>query len=140
MTESEQMHSTLVGLNEWYKFTFEKAGWVVLAINKTSESSYLDKINSYKNGIKRLIRNLNSRLANPQGNNTISRDYPPMIENLVQLLNFIETMNPNIQTASLSDDLAIRDISLYALQNWFKHVFEKFGWMGATGSQQCSIS
>ncbi len=133
MTESEQLHSTLNGLNEWYKRTFEQAGWVVLAHHKTSsDTTYGDKVATYKNSIKRLIKHLNSRLANPQGNNTIVRDFPTMITNLTELKSFFDNMgsiNENVETVG---DLAIPDATLYALQNFFKHVFHKLGWMVLT--------
>jgi hypothetical protein len=136
MTESEQLHSTLNGLNEWYKRTFEQAGWVVLAVHKTSsDSSYGEKVNTYKNSIKRLIKHINSRLSNPQGNNTIVRDFPTMIANLTELKSFfdnMESINENVETIG---DVAIPDITLYALQNYFKHVFHKLGWMVLTNNK-----
>ncbi len=136
MTESEQVHSTLNGLNEVYKRTFEQAGWVVLAFHKIStDPTYTDKVSAYKNSINRLIKNLKSRLSNPQGNNTIVRDFPSMIVNLTELKSFFDNMgsiNENLETVG---DLAIPDITLYALQNFFKHVFHKLGWMVLTNNK-----
>ena len=136
MADSEQNHSTLHGLDHWFKYTFEKLGWVVLAIHKNKDESHSDKVKAYKSSVKRLINNLNSRLSNPQGNNTIVRDYPVMIEDLKLLLQFVENMSSSLSEAPKNEaDLAAEDATLCGLQNWFRHIFEKFGWMVLTANR-----
>ncbi len=128
---SEQVEATIPGLYEWYRKTFEKAGWIILAIHKASaKPEYASKVSAYVAGITRLSQELQLRLSDPKNNNTIVRDFPEMIKSIEELKGFMSTMGNSLNQAPLSnDDVAIKDKSLYGLYKWFKHVFEKFGWM-----------
>ena len=136
MTDSEQVHATLHGLHEWFKHTFEKAGWMVLAHQRSSnDKTYQSKLDSYVEGINRLTKYLQARSSNPRGNNTIEKDFPVMIKNLGHLSNFVTSL----RTQKLSDvstpsgkNLAVKDMTLCAMQHYYRHVFEKYGWMVLT--------
>lgn len=136
MTDTEQVQATLQGLNDWFRHTFEKAGWIVLAQHrKTKDASYQSKLDSYKIGIKKLKQYLKARLNNPMGNETIKRDFPHMIQNLNHLKAFVKslsTANLSHDTVKSSDDVSVEDMTLCAMQHYYKHMFEKYGWMVLT--------
>ena len=136
MTDTEQVQATLQGLNDWFRHTFEKAGWIVLAQHrKEKDKSYQSKLDSYKIGIKKLKQYLKARLNNPMGNETITRDFPNMITNLNHLKAFVKslsTANLSHDTVKSSDDVAVEDMTLCAMQHYYKHMFEKYGWMVLT--------
>ncbi len=128
---TEHVEATLPGLYEWYRKTFEKAGWIILAIHKSSSKpEYATKVAAYVSGTNRLIDELKTRLSDPKNNQTIVRDFPNMIKDLEELKGFMSTMGNALKQAPLSNEnVAVQDKSLYGLYKWFKHVFEKFGWM-----------
>jgi hypothetical protein len=128
---TEQVEATLPGLYEWYRKTFEKAGWIILAIHKSSSKpDYATKVAAYVSGTNRLISELKTRLSDPKNNQTITRDFPNMVKDLEELKGFMSTMGNSLKQAALSaENIAVQDKSLYGLYKWFKHVFEKFGWM-----------
>ena len=136
MTDSEQIHSTLHGLQEWFKHTFEKAGWMVLAHYRgKNDPTYNSKLDSYVHGINRLNKYLNARSLNSMGNNTIVRDFPVMSKNLTHLLNFISSLRNTILSDKLESsdtELTVEDMTLCAMQHYYRHVFEKYGWMVLT--------
>ena len=135
--DSEQIVATINGLNDWYTHTFKIAGWMILAKhrsqqdpNVTDNERYDTKVKSYIGGISRLQKHLNKRLQNPNG--TIQRDYPIMEANLTVLMNFINQVNPSDLSVNLSDignELVCKKKTLHDLQCWYKHMFEKYGWM-----------
>ena len=71
--------STLCGLEKWFVYTFEKAGWIVLSYYKSSRNIvYVKKIDSYISSIDKLLDDIKQRIQNPRGNNTITRDLSTM--------------------------------------------------------------
>ena len=139
MTDTEQNHTTLHGLHEWFRHTFEKAGWMVLAKHRLEkDKSYQNKLDSYLIGIKRLKKYLKARQNNSLGNETIVRDFPHMIKNLDHLKSFVKslsTANLSHNTVKSSDDVVVEDMTLCAMQHYYKHMFEKYGWMVLTKSK-----
>ena len=136
MTDTEQVQATLQGLHDWFRHTFEKAGWIVLAQHrKEKDMTYQSKLDSYRIGVKKLKQYLKARLNNPMGNETITRDFPNMITNLNHLKAFIKSLaNTKLShdTVKSSNDLAVEDMTLCAMQHYYKHMFEKYGWMVLT--------
>jgi len=50
-TKKSRVHeATMAGLTQWYKSSFERLGWMVLA----KEYGMTEKIHEYKNGLHRL--------------------------------------------------------------------------------------
>jgi hypothetical protein len=49
--EHKPIEITYMGISNWYKNTFKKAGWMILGLN----DGYTDKIKSYKQEIEHLI-------------------------------------------------------------------------------------
>jgi hypothetical protein len=51
--------ATYHGIHEWYKDEFEKLGWMILA----KDRGLTDKINTYKNSLKRLKDSIEHKLT-----------------------------------------------------------------------------
>jgi hypothetical protein len=50
-TRKSKVHeATMAGLTQWYKSSFERLGWMVLA----KEYGMTEKVNAYKKGLQRL--------------------------------------------------------------------------------------
>jgi hypothetical protein len=50
--------ATMHGLNKWFEKMFEELGWMILAKNH----GYTDKVNTYKNSLKRLHEHLECKV------------------------------------------------------------------------------
>jgi hypothetical protein len=48
----------MCGISHWYKAKFEKLGWMILA----KEHGYTDKVEEYKNSLKRLEEAIKHRM------------------------------------------------------------------------------
>lgn len=57
-SSNEILERTYQSLHEWYKHTFTHLGWMVLA----DAHGYQDKINCYKNSIKRLHQSIEQKI------------------------------------------------------------------------------
>ena len=57
-TEEEPIEATMCGISHWYKAKFEKLGWMILA----KEHGYTDKVEEYKNSLKRLEEAIKHRM------------------------------------------------------------------------------
>ena len=122
--------STLQYLEKMFVKLFEKAGWMILAHHKTSQNEeYVKKLDGYIASIKHLLKDIEARINNPRGNNTISRDLPTMHDNLNNLLTFITNISTTEMLDADEEDGAIEDMSLQWMRHYYIHVFEKFGWM-----------
>jgi hypothetical protein len=135
--DSEQIVATINGLNDWYTHTFKIAGWMILAKHRSNQDPnvsdierYDTKVKSYIGGISRLQKHLKTRLQIPNG--TIQRDYPIMYENLNVLAKFINSVEASQLSATMGEigsELVCKQKTLHDLQCWYKHMFEKYGWM-----------
>jgi hypothetical protein len=122
--------STLCGLNKWFVHIFEKLGWIILANNKTEKhGSYQKKVEAYGSSVDKLMKDLSERVSNPRGNGTIETDFPTMIKNLEKLKSFLSRLTILEKLNSEGTNLSIDDMSLQWMNHYYKHLFEKFGWM-----------
>ena len=77
--------ATYAGLKEWYKSTFEKLGWIILAKSK----GYMqDKVDSYKKGVYRLQDKLECKINEMQDPDK-KIDLQIMIKNIGVLIDHI---------------------------------------------------
>ena len=122
--------STLCGLNKSFVHIFEKLGWMVLANNKTGKhGSYQKKVEAYGSSVDKLMKDLSERVSNPRGNGTVETDFPTMIKNLEKLKSFLSRLTILEKLNSEGTNLSIDDMSLQWMHHYYKHLFEKFGWM-----------
>ena len=128
--------STLFSLEKWFVHTFEKVGWIVLSYYKSTKNiAYIKKIDSYTTSVDKLLDDVNQRVQNPRGNNTITRDLTSMHKNLEHLKNYITHLADVEPYDSSENDLCIEDMSLQWMKHKYTHLFEKFGWMILLHSQ-----
>jgi hypothetical protein len=126
-----QDHTTLCGLNHWFTHMFEKAGWMILAINRKDEQGKA-KVESYLQSLQKLQVDLESRAQNSRGNGTIQKDFVVMALDVKELHEQItEFKNMELKEENLSEtsDLVAKDATLHGLHKWFEYKIEKFGWM-----------
>jgi len=122
--------STLCGLQKWFVHIFEKLGWMVLANNKTGKhKSYQQKVEAYGYSVDKLMKDLSERVSSPRGNGTVETDFPTMIKNLEKLKSFLSRLTILEKLNSEGTNLSIDDMSLQWMNHYYKHLFEKFGWM-----------
>lgn len=125
--------STLCGLQRWFVHNFEKLGWIVLSTNKISkDTTYQKKVDAYKASVDKLSHDINERVTDPKGNKTIQTDFATMLKNLEKLKLYLSRMESITPINSDGDNLSINDMSLQWMKHYYKHVFEKFGWMVLT--------
>jgi hypothetical protein len=122
--------STLCGLNKMFVHIFEKLGWIIIANNKIEKiSSYQKKVEAYGSSVDKLMKDLSERVSNPRGNGTIETDFPTMIKNLEKLKSFLSRLTILEKLNSEGTNLSIDNMSLQWMHHYYKHLFEKFGWM-----------
>jgi len=122
--------STLCGLKKWFVHIFEKLGWIIIANNKTeNHSSYQKKVEAYGSSVDKLMKDLSERVSNPRGNGTVETDFPTMIKNLEKLKSFLSRLTILEKLNSEGTNLSIDNMSLQWMHHYYKHLFEKFGWI-----------
>lgn len=122
--------STLCGLQKWFVYTFEKAGWIMLSHHKSSKNmAYIKKVDSYVSSIHKLLDDIKQRIDNPRGNGTVSRDFLTMHKNITHLKNYMANLTSVEPLDSSGNNLSIDDMSLQWMKHKYHHLFEKFGWM-----------
>jgi regulation of enolase protein 1 (concanavalin A-like superfamily) len=57
--ESLEYHATMYGMNMWYKYLFEKLGWMILA----EHDNYSHKIIEYKRGIEHFLKAVSEKIS-----------------------------------------------------------------------------
>jgi len=122
--------STLCGLQRWFVHNFEKLGWIVLSNNKIkNDETYSKKVNAYSASVNKLLNDVNERAKNSRGNKTVKTDFTTMVKNLEKLKSYLLKMSIFEPLDSEGVNLTINDMSLQWMRHYYKHCFEKFGWM-----------
>lgn len=131
MSGGNTHNTTLHGLKYWFVHVFEKAGWMILTLNRNDETTKT-KFESYLQGLEKLHKDLQDRTHNSRGNTTIEKDFVTMAQDVEGLLKqMIEYKKIDLQPSEInaSSDLVAKDATLCGLHKWYEYKFEKFGWM-----------
>ena len=122
---------TMNGLARWYKYMFEKLGWMILGKHYGKHL----KIKGYLHSINELIKHAEKKLVDTEENDR-KNDIQIIINNSYKLRKFAEILFNKmvrgmvaINKMGEAYNAIATDVTMRGLEKWHVVMFEKFGWM-----------
>lgn len=111
------MDATFIGLEKWYIYLVEKAGWILLKMDKHETEEYKDKI-------KKWLKYAEHKLTSPNLSAEHKKDLNLLHNKVNKLLLQVDTfIMPQSQ-----DQGETVEVTFMELKKWYVHLFEKLGW------------